>query len=73
MPSSTVCKPARSTRTGPPATPGVARAYDFNSQVSQARGRMPTLERINERFGQLFRKSCSTCCAVRRTWRWHRC
>jgi flagellar motor switch protein FliM len=40
-----------------PAPTGEVRDYDFNSQVHLSRGRMPTLERINERFGQLFRKS----------------
>jgi len=34
-----------------------ARPFDFTTQSQLLRGRMPTLERINERFGQLFRKS----------------
>ena len=34
---------------------GEARAYDFNSQERIVRGRMPTLEMINERFARLFR------------------
>lgn len=35
--------------------PGEARAYDFTNQVRIVRGRMPTLEMINERFSRLFR------------------
>ncbi len=34
---------------------GQVRAYDFNSQERIVRGRMPTLEMINERFARLFR------------------
>jgi len=34
---------------------GQIRAYDFNSQERIVRGRMPTLEMINERFARLFR------------------
>lgn len=34
-----------------------AQPFDFATQSQLLRGRMPTLERINERFGQLFRKS----------------
>ncbi|HWK75268.1 MAG TPA: flagellar motor switch protein FliM [Povalibacter sp.] len=37
------------------APPGEARAYDFTNQVRIVRGRMPTLEMINERFARLFR------------------
>lgn len=36
---------------------GVARAYDFTSQDRIVRGRLPTLEMINERFARLFRIS----------------
>ena len=36
---------------------GEARAYDFTSQDRIVRGRMPTLEMINERFARLFRIS----------------
>ena len=36
---------------------GVARTYDFASQDRIVRGRMPTLEMINERFSRLFRIS----------------
>jgi flagellar motor switch protein FliM len=43
-----------------PPPNGEVLPYDFNSQVHLSRGRMPTLERINERFGQLFRKSLFT-------------
>ena len=39
------------------ATPGEARNYDFTNQVRIVRGRMPTLEMINERFARLFRTS----------------
>jgi flagellar motor switch protein FliM len=37
--------------------PGEARPYDFANQVRIVRGRMPTLEMINERFARLFRTS----------------
>ncbi len=43
--------------TVPEVTPGEARAYDFANQVRIVRGRMPTLEMINERFARLFRTS----------------
>ena len=36
---------------------GIARSYDFTSQDRIVRGRMPTLEMINERYARLFRKS----------------
>jgi flagellar motor switch protein FliM len=36
---------------------GQARNYDFANQVRIVRGRMPTLEMINERFARLFRTS----------------
>jgi flagellar motor switch protein FliM len=39
------------------APPGEARSYDFANQVRIVRGRMPTLEMINERFARLFRTS----------------
>jgi flagellar motor switch protein FliM len=39
------------------AAPNEARAYDFANQVRIVRGRMPTLEMINERFARLFRTS----------------
>jgi flagellar motor switch protein FliM len=38
-------------------TPGEARNYDFSNQVRIVRGRLPTLEMINERFARLFRIS----------------
>ena len=38
-------------------TPDEVRAYDFNNQMRIVRGRMPTLEMINERFARLFRVS----------------
>jgi flagellar motor switch protein FliM len=37
--------------------PGEARAYDLANQVRIVRGRMPTLEMINDRFARLFRIS----------------
>jgi flagellar motor switch protein FliM len=37
--------------------PNEARNYDFANQVRIVRGRMPTLEMINERFARLFRTS----------------
>jgi flagellar motor switch protein FliM len=42
------------TTPAPPA-PGEARVFDFTSQERIIRGRMPTLEMINERFARLFR------------------
>ncbi len=39
------------------AAPGEARSYDFQNQMRIVRGRMPTLEMINERFARLFRVS----------------
>src|SRR3546814_6310269 len=38
-----------------PAAPGEARSFDFTSQDRIVRGRMPTLEMVNERFARLFR------------------
>jgi flagellar motor switch protein FliM len=43
--------------TDSPPAPGEARSYDFNNQMRIVRGRMPTLEMINERFARLFRVS----------------
>jgi flagellar motor switch protein FliM len=43
--------------TNSPPAPGEARSYDFNNQMRIVRGRMPTLEMINERFARLFRVS----------------
>ncbi|MFP5307934.1 MAG: flagellar motor switch protein FliM [Gammaproteobacteria bacterium] len=43
--------------TPPPPAPGEARPFDFTSQERIIRGRMPTLEMINERFARLFRIS----------------
>jgi flagellar motor switch protein FliM len=37
------------------AAPGEARSFDFARQTRIVRGRMPTLEMINERFARLFR------------------
>ncbi|WP_144899388.1 flagellar motor switch protein FliM [Luteimonas cucumeris] len=39
----------------PPPEPGVARSYDFASQDRIVRGRLPTLEMINERFIRTWR------------------
>jgi len=41
--------------TEPPPDPGIARNYDFASQDRIIRGRMPTLEMVNERFARLWR------------------
>jgi flagellar motor switch protein FliM len=43
--------------TTPPPARGEARPFDFATQVRIVRGRMPTLEMINERFARLFRIS----------------
>lgn len=40
-----------------PPAPGEARQYDFANQMRIVRGRMPTLEMINERFARLHRIS----------------
>lgn len=39
----------------PPPAPGEARPYDFASQERIIRGRLPTLEMINERFARTWR------------------
>ncbi|MCX7071532.1 MAG: flagellar motor switch protein FliM [Gammaproteobacteria bacterium] len=39
----------------PPPVPGEARNYNFATQDRIVRGRLPTLEMINERFARLFR------------------
>jgi flagellar motor switch protein FliM len=46
---------AVATEAQPP--PGEARSYDFGNEMRIVRGRMPTLEMINERFARLFRSS----------------
>lgn len=43
--------------TDAPPGPDEVRSYDFNNQMRIVRGRMPTLEMINERFARLFRVS----------------
>jgi flagellar motor switch protein FliM len=43
--------------TDPAPSPGEIRTYDFQNQMRIVRGRMPTLEMINERFARLFRVS----------------
>ncbi len=45
------------TESDEPIRDGVARGYDFNSQDRIVRGRLPTLEMINERFARNFRVS----------------
>lgn len=40
-----------------PAAPGEARQFNFATQDRIVRGRMPTLEMVNERFARLFRIS----------------
>jgi flagellar motor switch protein FliM len=39
----------------PPAVPGEVRSFDFQTQDRIVRGRMPTLEMVNERFARLIR------------------
>ena len=41
--------------TEPPPAPGEARTYDFATQERIIRGRLPTLEMINERFARTWR------------------
>ncbi len=43
--------------TEPETAPGEAMAFDFKNQMRIVRGRMPTLEMINDRFARLFRVS----------------
>ena len=43
--------------TTPDPAPNEVRSYDFNNQMRIVRGRMPTLEMINERFARIFRVS----------------
>jgi flagellar motor switch protein FliM len=43
--------------TNPGPAPNEVRSYDFNNQMRIVRGRMPTLEMINERFARIFRVS----------------
>jgi flagellar motor switch protein FliM len=43
--------------TEPEPAPGEAVSFDFRNQMRIVRGRMPTLEMINERFARLFRVS----------------
>jgi flagellar motor switch protein FliM len=46
-----------SVKTEEAVVPNEARPYDFANQMRIVRGRMPTLEMINERFARLFRTS----------------
>jgi len=41
--------------TPPPEAPGTVKDYDLATQIRIVRGRMPTLEMINDRFARLFR------------------
>jgi flagellar motor switch protein FliM len=43
--------------TEPAQAPDEVRAFDFRNQMRIVRGRMPTLEMVNERFARLFRVS----------------
>jgi flagellar motor switch protein FliM len=43
--------------TEPNAAPGETRAYDFSSEMRIERGRMPTLEMVNDRFARQLRVS----------------
>jgi flagellar motor switch protein FliM len=43
--------------TDAPPAPGEARQYDFSSEMRIVRGRMPTLEMVNERFARQLRIS----------------
>src|SRR5580698_4285536 len=43
--------------TEPTVIPGEARNYDFINDLHVARGRMPALEMINERFARLFHQT----------------
>lgn len=43
--------------TAPAPQPGGVRSYDFAGEMGIVRGRMPTLEMINDRFARLFRVS----------------
>lgn len=45
------------TETDEPEDPSLAKGYDFASQDRIVRGRLPTLEMINERFARYFRTS----------------
>ena len=45
------------TETGPDESADGVQGYDFNSQDRIVRGRMPTLEMVNERFARYFRIS----------------
>ena len=45
------------TETDEPLEDGIARSYDFASQDRIVRGRLPTLEMINERFARYYRTS----------------
>ena len=48
---------AGAVNTEPEAASNEARSYDFKNQMRIVRGRLPTLEMINERFARLFRVS----------------
>src|SRR6187551_333098 len=48
---------AGAVNTDPPPDPGVARQYDFSREMRIVRGRMPTLEMVNERLARQLRVS----------------
>ena len=48
---------AGAVNTEPETAPGEVRGYDFKNQMRIVRGRLPTLEMINDRFARLFRVS----------------
>ena len=48
---------AGAVNTEPEAAPGEARQYDFSREMRIVRGRMPTLEMVNERFARQLRVS----------------
>ena len=48
---------------------GEAMPFDFNNQERIVRGRLPTLEMINERLHVTFASVFSTCCASHRRFR----
>src|SRR5882672_8314533 len=48
---------AGAVNTDPAPVPGETRSYDFGSEMRIVRGRMPTLEMVNERFARQLRVS----------------
>jgi flagellar motor switch protein FliM len=60
-------------RTEAPPARDEARQYNFSQNTRIVRGRMPTLEMINERFGRLLRTSIYNLLDARLPSRWVRC